>query len=217
MASPVRLSESRRRPVLVPLLAAALSLPLVTGCGTAFAQATGTPAAAQAKKPAATAPASAAPAAAADAGNPQATTATYGDWVVRCVVPQPQAPRVCEAVTGVQAQGQQGLLAQVVVGRPAKDQPVHLIVQLPAGVFLPPGTTLYLDEKAQSGIAAAFSTCPRGCFADAELKADQLSALKAAKGPGRLEFVDGAHKRIAVPISLNGFAAAAEAALNPKD
>lgn len=157
------------------------------------------------------------PAAAAEPAGPQATTATYGDWVVRCVVPQPQAAKVCEAVTGVQAQGQQGLLTQIVVGRAAKDQPVHLIVQLPAGVFLPPGATLYLDDKAKSGIDTVFSSCPRGCFADVELKADQLGALKAAKGPGRLEFVDAARKRIAVPISFNGLGAATDAALNPKD
>ncbi|WP_454918347.1 invasion associated locus B family protein [Xanthobacter sediminis] len=208
MAFPARLLDPRRLPALI--LALGLT---AAGAGDVLAQAT--PPAAQPKKPAATQPA--AQPAASDAASPQATTATYGDWVVRCVTPEPQAPRICEAVTGVQAQGQQGLLAQVVIGRVAKDQPARLIVQLPAGVFLPPGATLYLDEKAQSGLNTAFSSCPRGCFADVELKADQLAALKAAKGPGRLEFVDAARKRIAVPISFNGIAAAADAALNPKD
>lgn len=197
-----RLSESR-----APLFAAVLGLAIALPAVGALAQTQTQP-----KKPAA-APAQAAQ----PAGAPQATTATYGDWVVRCVQPQPQAPRLCEAVTGVQAQGQQGLLAQVVVGRPAKDEPVHLIVQLPAGVFLPPGATLYLDEKTQTGLPAAFSTCPRACFADAELKTEQLNELKSAKGPGRLEFVDGARKRIALPISFNGLTAAIDAALNPKD
>ncbi|MFG1419409.1 invasion associated locus B family protein [Xanthobacter sp. V0B-10] len=209
MASPARLLKSRR----VSALVLALGLAAMGGADAlAQAAAPAQPAAsAQAKKPAA------APAPAAAEANPQATTATYGDWTVRCVTAQPQGGKICEAATGVQAQGQQGLLAQVVVGRLAKDQPPRLVVQLPAGVFLPPGATLYADEKAQSGIDTAFSTCPRSCFADVELKADQLAALKAAKGPGRLEFVDGARKRVAVPISFNGFAAAADAALNAKD
>jgi len=203
MAFPARLLDPRRLPALLLVLG-------LTAAGTGGALAQATPPA-QAKKPAAAQPA------APEAGSPQATTATYGDWVVRCVTPQPQAARICEAVTGIQAQGQQGLLAQVVIGRVAKDQPARLIVQLPAGVFLPPGATLYLDDKAKSGFDTVFSSCPRGCFADAELKADQLAALKAARGPGRLEFVDAARKRIAVPISFNGMSAATEAALNPKD
>ncbi|MFG1403396.1 invasion associated locus B family protein [Xanthobacter sediminis] len=211
MASSARLLKFPR----VSALMLALGLAAAGGAD-ALAQAAApaqTTAPAQAKKPA---PATAPTPAAAEA-NPQATTATYGDWTVRCVAAQPQGGKVCEAATGVQAQGQQGLLAQVVVGRLAKDQPPRLVVQLPAGVFLPPGATLYLDEKTQSGIDTAFSTCPRSCFADVELKADQLAALKATKGPGRLEFVDGARKRVAVPISFNGFAAAADAALNAKD
>lgn len=150
-----------------------------------------------------------------DANNPAATTAAYGDWVVRCATPAQQTEKVCEAATGlqIQVQGQSRLLAQVVVGRAAKDQPVRLIVQLPNGVFLPPGATLYLDEKAQSGIQTAYSACNRGCFADAAIDAKQLSELKAAKGPGRLEFVEGNRRRVAAPISFTGLSAALEVAL----
>lgn len=192
------------KPLVALSLACGLTLgaTLAAGAGAAFAQASP-----PAKKPAAPA---------ADPNAPQATTATYGDWVVRCAIPPNQTARVCEAGTGVQVQGQQGLLAQIVIGRLNKDQPTRLVIQLPAGVFLPPGATLYLDEKDKSGMATVFATCTQACFADAELKPDQLAALKAAKGPGRLEFVDGARKRIAVPISFNGLPAATEAALSPK-
>lgn len=154
------------------------------------------------------------PAAPIDVNTPAATTATYGDWVVRCSSP-PQGEKVCEAATGIQmqVQGQARLLAQLVVGRAAKDQPVRLIVQLPNGVFLPPGATLYLDDKAKTGIQAVFSVCNRGCFADAALDADQLAGLKGAKGPGRLEFVEGNRKRVAALISFTGLSAAIDAAL----
>ncbi|MFG1395259.1 invasion associated locus B family protein [Xanthobacter agilis] len=209
MTSPARLRSFRILSAWALLLAGVAA----AGTGQALSQ---TAAPAQSKKP------TSAPAAPAEGNTPQATTATYGDWVVRCSQPQPQdgakGGKVCEAATGVQAQGQQGILAQVVVGRMAKDQPVRLVVQLPNGVFLPPGATLYLDEKAQGGIDTVFSSCPpRGCFADAELKADQLAALKSAKGPGRLEFVNGARKRLAVSISFNGFTAALDTALNPRE
>lgn len=153
-----------------------------------------------------------------DPNTPQATTATYGDWMVRCsAVPgQSGTAKVCEAALGLQAKGQEGLIAQVVIGRVAKDQPARLIVQLPNGVFLPAGATLYLDDKATTGIDTVFATCTQGCFADTELKTDQLAALKAAKGPGRLEFVDGNSQRLALPISFNGLNVATDAALNPK-
>lgn len=199
------------KPRLVALsLACALTLGATLAAGVGAASAQSAPP--SAKKPA-TPPAAAAPA---DPNAPQATTATYGDWVVRCAIPPNQTVRVCEAGTGVQVQGQQGLLAQIVIGRLNKDQPTRLVIQLPNGVFLPPGATLFLDEKDKSGLATVFATCTQACFADTELKPDQLAALKAAKGPGRLEFVDGARKRIAVPISFNGLPAATDAALSPK-
>lgn len=145
---------------------------------------------------------------------PAATTATYGDWVVRCSSP-PQGEKVCEAATGIQmkVQGQMRLLAQIVVGRAGKNQPVRLVVQLPNGVFLPPGATLFLDEQAKSGIQAVYSVCTRGCFADSALAPEQLASLKSAKGPGRLEFVEGNRKRVAAPISFLGLNAALETAL----
>ncbi len=167
-------------------------------------------ASADAKKPAAAEK----PAAPIDPANPAATTATYGDWVVRCSN-LPQGEKVCEAATGIQiqVQGQTRLLAQIVVGRAGKDQPVRLIVQLPNGVFLPAGATLYLDEKAKSGFQAVYTVCTQGCFGDAVLDADQLASLKGAKGPGRLEFVEGNRKRVAARISFLGLNAALEAAL----
>lgn len=155
------------------------------------------------------------PAAPIDVNNPNATTASYGDWVVRCATPAGQSEKVCEAATGIQVkvQGESRLLAQVVIGRAGKDQPTRLILQLPAGVFLPPGAALYLDDKAKTGIQTTYSMCPRGCFADATLDSKQLAELRAAKGPGRLEFVEGSRQRVAAPISFTGLSAALEAAL----
>jgi len=140
---------------------------------------------------------------------PQATTATYQDWVVRCET-LPGSSRICEVAQGVQAQGQSGLLAQIVVGRPSKEQPFRLIVQLPAGVWLPSGVSLELDEKS-GPLLPAYTRCMQACFADLELKPAQLDALKKRSGPGKLMFEDGARNKVQLPLSFRGFSAALEA------
>lgn len=163
------------------------------------------------------------PKAAPAATGPTATTATYGDWVVRCAVPpgKTDAEKVCETAEGIQVQGREGLLAQVVFGRLSKDAPWRLIIQLPNGVFIPEGATFFLtadakqDDDSNAGIKATFKRCTEACFADVELTADQMADLKAAKGPGRIEFVDGNRQRIAIPISFAGLPGALDAAANP--
>lgn len=159
------------------------------------------------------APAWAQPNAAAAPAAPQTTTATYQDWVVRCEAPADK-PKVCEIAQGIQARPDQGLIAQVVVGRPTKTDPIRLIVELPAGVWLPTGAQLQAGEKGPA-IALAFKTCPRACFADAELKPDQIQAMKSVTGNGTLTFADGAQKKVQLPVSFNGFAAALNASLAP--
>ncbi len=153
------------------------------------------------------------PAAADKPPAPQTTTATYQDWVVRCEAPADK-PKVCEIAQGIQARADQGLIAQVVVGRPSKADPVRLIVELPPGVWLPAGAVLQAGEKA-SPLALTFKTCPRACFADMELKPEQVQALKGATGSGTLTFEDGARQKVQLPVSFNGFSAALDASLAP--
>lgn len=160
---------------------------------------------AQTAKPAPPAPASVDPSA------PQTTTATYQDWVVRCATPE-GSPRICEAVQGVQVQGQQGLIAQIVLGRVKKDEPVRMIVELPRGVWLQGAVTAQVNEKA-APMTLAYTRCLNGCLAELELKNDQLNALKAAEGPGIINFVDGTQRKVQLPLSFKGFSAALAATL----
>lgn len=149
----------------------------------------------------------AAPKTPAAAVSPKATTATYDDWLLRCEA-QPDAAKVCEVVQGIQSQ--QGLIAQIVVGRIAKTDPFSLIVQLPAGVWLPAGAAIEFGDKT-APLPLAYSRCQQSCFADLVLKPEQVEALKTSKAPVSLVFEDGARNRIQLPISLNGFAPALEA------
>ncbi len=140
---------------------------------------------------------------------PQTTTATYQDWLVRCASPEGQ-PKACEVAQTFQAQGGQGAIAQIVLGRATKTDPMRLIVELPPGVRLPAGVTMQTSEKA-APLTLAFQTCPRSCFAERELKPDQLLALRSASGPGVLTFEDGSGHKVQLPVSFKGFAAALDA------
>ena len=139
------------------------------------------------------------------AARPGLTTATYEDWVVRCVAGD--AGRTCEV------QGQ-GLIASVAVGRADAKAPLRLVVQLPAGVWLPAGVKVQVSEKAKP-LQLVFTRCPQGCFAEAELDAASVQALKAAAGAGRISFEDGARRPVTLPLSFKGFTAALDASLKP--
>ncbi|MFG1420789.1 invasion associated locus B family protein [Roseixanthobacter liquoris] len=161
------------------------------------------------KKPApAAAPAKpAAPAAAAEDG-PSRTSATYEDWVVRCERPEGAAAKVCEVSQTLQiGDKQQGLMAQIAFGRLKADTPLLLVLQLPAGVWLPAGARFTYDEKAKP-VALSYKFCIRACIADIELSAADATALAAAKGSGKLEFQDRSQTPISLSISFNGLAAA---------
>ena len=145
------------------------------------------------------------------AARPGLTTATYEDWVVRCVAGD--NGRICEVVQNIQAQGQ-GLIASVAVGRADAKAPLRLVVQLPAGVWLPAGVKVQVSEKAKP-LPLVFTRCPQGCFAEAELDAASVQALKAAAGAGSFSFEDGARRPVTLPLSFKGLAPALDASLKP--
>lgn len=162
-----------------------------------------------------TAPGVAAPATPAKGigSNPQASTSTstYEDWVVRCET-KPPAPKICEVVQTIATrnpQQQQNAIAEVVFGRVGKSDPMKLIVQVPPGVYLPAGIRLVVDDKTPP-LTATFTRCLQTCMAETEIKPDAIQILKSRikAEPGRLEFEDGAHRQVKLPVSLKGLPAA---------
>lgn len=138
---------------------------------------------------------------------PQATTATYQDWTLRCDhLPEDPPRRVCEIVQAVRANDGQAVLAQLVLGRPAPDQPVKLIVQLPPGVWLPANVTL--SAPGGASVSAHYTRCLNLCVAEADVEAAFIEALKAGTDHASLLFQDGGRRIIELPISLIGFTAA---------
>lgn len=148
----------------------------------------------------------------ASAVQPAETTATYGDWLMRCVAPAEQ-PRACEVVQTLQIEGQ-GVVASIAVGRAVTDAPLLIVIQVPQGVWLPGGMTLRIAEGGEP-LLLEYKRCAQICVAEATLEAAVVERMKAAVAAGSFAFKDGAQREVSLPVSFKGFSAALEASLQP--
>ena len=145
---------------------------------------------------------------------PQNTTASFGDWILRCSRTDEAAAKVCEVAQQIQVRGQQGLIAQIAVGRIQKTDPMKATVIVPNNIALPSSIRIGLDEKDETGIELQWRRClPLGCVADAELGAQPLARLRSTGASGRLLFKDGAGNQAAIPLSFYGMTQALDALL----
>lgn len=146
---------------------------------------------------------------------PQTTSATYGDWVLRCAKAPDGAPiqKTCEIVQSFQLQGQQGVFAQLAIGRPDPKGALHVIAELPPTITFPSTVKLAVDEKDTQPLELAWKRClpGPGCYADAELKDDVAKRWKSQTGNGRLSFKDGAGRDAVIPFSFRGLGPALDA------
>lgn len=136
------------------------------------------------------------------------TLSVHDDWAVRCA--GEGEARACEAVQTIQTADSKNMLAHIAV-RAKKDGPVHLIVQVPPGVWLP--SNVVLKVKDTPDVVLTYKRCGHECTAAVELTADQIKALKAHDGAGEIVFAAGEQKPIILPVSFKGLAAALEASL----
>ena len=152
---------------------------------------------------------------------PQSTTASFGDWVVRCrrIDQAPGNATACEVAQTLQAQGQ-GPIAEIAFGHPpGKDatsrERMRVVVVLPNNVTLSGPVLMSVDEKDKP-IELSFRRClPSGCFADAEPSDDVLVRWRGQDGRGRLAFKDGGNRDIVLPFSFRGLAQALDAMSKP--
>jgi len=182
----------------------ALAFSAVLLAGTAFAQS-------PAQRPAQQRPnqAQATPAPGA-VSPPDNTTASYGDWVLRCQ--QSVAARVCEIVQTLEQQGQRGPIALIAIGRPVKDEPVKLVIQVPPNLALGDKVSIRVVVADKDEAVAVFQRClPGGCFAEATLSDDTLKRWRGLSEAGQMRYLDAGKREVALPLSFRGFPAAAEA------
>ena len=182
---------------------AALALVLAALCSTATAQRSHPQAQAPAPAPAA-APSQDAPSQA----EPQRTTATFGDWTVRCVRPD-KAAQLCEVTQTLYDKSQP--VAQTALGRPARGEKMRLTVLVPANVTLATPPRLQ-GEETDAPLELTWRRCLRaGCLADATLSEDQLRRLRARTATSRIAFQDGAGRDAAIPFAPRGLTQALDA------
>ena len=147
-----------------------------------------------------------------DAG-PETTTATYGDWILKCQAASGKpGQRTCEVVQSIVIQGQTGPIAQLAFGRMATGETLYLTAVLPTNITLPSVVRLSIDEKDDHPVDLPWTRCLQtGCYATLQMTDAILSRWRALDGAGRLQFKTGAGQDTILPMSFRGLARALDA------
>ena len=142
------------------------------------------------------------------AGDSVQTTATYGDWVLRCArtAEGGTGPQTCEIVQTLVLQGQQQPIAQVAIGSIDKTSALRLTVVVPTAISFSKAAYVVGAAGTANLFDLTWRRClPSGCFADIALSADALKMMRARTEPANLVFRDAGERDITLPFSLRGF------------
>lgn len=150
---------------------------------------------------------------------PGATTATYGNWVLQCVRTSGANTgtnavdgKSCEIIQSIQVQGQAQPVAQVALGRVAKDAKLQVTVVLPVNITpsklvrLSGNGKVGADEKG--GVDLPWVRCiSAACLATSEPTAEFLATVRAVP-EGKIRFVDASGQNVELPLSWSGISQA---------
>jgi invasion protein IalB len=118
--------------------------------------------------------------------------------------------QVCEIAQVLSAQGQP--VAQIVMGRPARGEPLQLTILVPTSVTLGQQPRLGGPGKDSPAIDLAWRRClPGGCLAAASMSDDVAKQLRARTDATRIVYLDGSGKEAALPFSPKGLVQALDA------
>jgi invasion protein IalB len=145
---------------------------------------------------------------------PTSTLANFGDWALRCqrLGNGNETQRVCEVVQQIRAQDQQNAVAELVIGRLKKPDPLRLTVVLPVNVTFSNAPSFSADGKAPETLDLGWRKClPGGCIADALLTDDALRRWKTQVNAGRITWTDASGRDLAIALSFRGLSQALDA------
>jgi invasion protein IalB len=145
---------------------------------------------------------------------PQNTSATYGDWILRCA--QTAEGRACEVLQPfqMQVQGQSQPIGQLALGHRSANgkDPMHVTFIITPGISFPSDVKLMSDDKDAQPVVLDWSSCaPASCRADGEFKDDQLKRWRALATNGKLIFKLTTGQPFTIPVSVRGLAQALDA------
>jgi invasion protein IalB len=180
----------------------ALSLAMAVGASAVAAQ-PARDAAKDAAKPAAPAPVSSVP---------ERTTASFGDWLLRCEAAGTPPKRLCEVALVLTAQGQTAPIAQVALAKAAGADGTPLTVVLPHNVSLTSKPRIVFAKAGDVALELTWQRCtPGACFASLNLPADVMKKLGAQTEPAKIVYKTAAEQEIALPMSVRGLPQSLEA------
>lgn len=148
------------------------------------------------------------------ASTPDQTTATFGDWTLRCDRRPDLTPpqRVCELLLVIQKPGETAAQAQIAIGRVAAGQALRITAVLPPNVALKTNPRVVIEGQKPLSTELSWTRCIAGaCFADSEVSPDLLNALRSRSEAARLDYRDGTERETSQSVSFRGVRPALDA------
>jgi len=146
------------------------------------------------------------------AAKPERTTASFGDWVLRCDSSGSPAKRVCETAQGMTVQGQTSPIAQIAIGSPDAKTPRQLTLAVPPNLAFAVKPQILSGRPGAAPIELTWQRCtPGACFASGQISDSLLALLGAETEPGRISFKDAADRDATLPLSFRGLSQALDA------
>jgi invasion protein IalB len=130
---------------------------------------------------------------------------TFGDWQMRCETPPGAQAEQCAIVQNVAAEDRPNVSLVIIVLRTAdrKSHLLRVIAPLEAGVLLPAGLGLKVDET-DIGRAGFVRCLASGCVAEVVMEENLINQLKGGQ-TATFYIFQTQEQGIGIPVSLNGF------------
>lgn len=141
--------------------------------------------------------------------NPERTTASFGDWMMRCDAAVAPSKPVCEVAQTITLQGQTSPIAQIAIGKPAPNEGKRITVVLPANIAITTKPQAMIAKAGAAPIELIWQRCtPGACFASVPITDAAVGTFSGQTEPGRITFRDSSEREITLPLSFRGLSQA---------